>query len=52
MATPIQTKSISRKVTAPMPYRPGYGLGSWLPPGLIDGMKKEAGARSALMVLK
>eukprot|EP01113_Clastostelium_recurvatum_P006474 TRINITY_DN12924_c0_g2_i3.p1 TRINITY_DN12924_c0_g2~~TRINITY_DN12924_c0_g2_i3.p1 ORF type:complete len:529 (+),score=148.88 TRINITY_DN12924_c0_g2_i3:1380-2966(+) len=36
--------------TSPMPFRPGYGLGSWLPPGLLEGMKLEAKSRSQIMV--
>jgi len=37
-------------VTSPMPYRPGYGLGSWLPPDVMDGMKREAHSRSAILL--
>eukprot|EP00672_Neobodo_designis_P015880 CAMPEP_0174834698 /NCGR_PEP_ID=MMETSP1114-20130205/4986_1 /TAXON_ID=312471 /ORGANISM="Neobodo designis, Strain CCAP 1951/1" /LENGTH=515 /DNA_ID=CAMNT_0016068621 /DNA_START=1 /DNA_END=1548 /DNA_ORIENTATION=- len=33
-----------------MPYRPGYGLGSWIPPEVILGMKKEAYSRSAILL--
>eukprot|EP01084_Bolivina_argentea_P265743 450562_1 len=41
----------SRNNTSPFPLRPGYGLGSMLPPTLIDGMKKEAIIRSKILVL-
>ena len=38
-----------RHNTSPFPHRPGYGLGSMLPPGLIDGMREEAAIRSKIV---
>ena len=39
-----------RAVTSPMPYRPGYGLGSWMPPEVITGMKQEAFLRTQILL--
>jgi len=40
-----------RYATAPMPFRPGYGLGSIIQPEVIKGMKKEAQARSKISII-
>jgi hypothetical protein len=45
-----QQKLAKRWVTNPYPFRPGYGLGSWIKPEIITGMKNEADARSKIMV--
>ena len=37
--------------TSPMPYRPGYGLGSWMPPAVLDSMRREANTRSEIVLL-
>ncbi len=31
-----------------MPYRPGYGMGSWVTPEVINSMRKEADVRAKL----
>eukprot|EP01084_Bolivina_argentea_P126377 223779_1 len=41
-----------RYATAPMPFRPGYGLGSIIQPIVIEGMKTEAQQRSKLLLLE
>ena len=44
-------ESVSRAcfATKPYPMRSGYGLGSVVPPGLIDGMKREANIRGDIL---
>lgn len=37
-------------VTSPYPFRSGYGLGSWIEPVVILGMKKEAALRSTIVL--
>lgn len=37
-------------ITSPMPYRPGYGLGSWIPQEVVESMKAEAAARSIIVL--
>lgn len=37
-------------VASPMPYRPGYGIGSWMPQEVIKGMKAEAFMRSQILL--
>jgi len=45
-------KSSKKKFsTSPFPNRPGYGLGSWIPPLVVKGMKEEAKYRSGIVVL-
>ena len=44
--------TLASAVTAPMPYRPGYGLGSWLPPAVVDSLRQEANARGELSLLE
>eukprot|EP01084_Bolivina_argentea_P266020 451089_1 len=39
-----------RKNISPFPLRPGYSLGSMVPPGLIQGMKQESKARSKILL--
>eukprot|EP01084_Bolivina_argentea_P113834 202796_1 len=47
----IMKRCIQRHfTTSPFPLRPGYGLGSMIPAGLIEGMKKEAKVRSKILV--
>eukprot|EP01084_Bolivina_argentea_P266022 451091_1 len=41
-----------RHNTSPFPFRPGYGLGSMIPPGLINGMKKEAKIRTKIIAFQ
>ena len=41
-----------RYATAPMPYRPGYGLGSIIEPTVIEGMETEAKVRSEIVILE
>eukprot|EP00672_Neobodo_designis_P027354 CAMPEP_0174839572 /NCGR_PEP_ID=MMETSP1114-20130205/8127_1 /TAXON_ID=312471 /ORGANISM="Neobodo designis, Strain CCAP 1951/1" /LENGTH=521 /DNA_ID=CAMNT_0016073697 /DNA_START=155 /DNA_END=1720 /DNA_ORIENTATION=- len=38
--------------TSPMPYRPGYGLGSWIPQPVVESMRKEAERRVEIMTLE
>jgi hypothetical protein len=38
--------------TSPYPFRPGYGLGSWIPPAVIEGMEKEGHCRAKIMILE
>jgi hypothetical protein len=38
--------------TSPMPYRPGYGLGSWIPQAVVDSMREEAERRVEIMTLE
>jgi len=44
--------SLILAVTSPMPHRPGYGLGSWIPKQVVDSMRKEAAIRVELMTLE
>jgi len=37
--------------TSPYPMRPGYPLGSWIPPNVVIGMKEEAKYRSRSIVI-
>jgi len=36
--------------TRPFPSRPGYGLGSWIPPAVVQDLKEEAAARNRIAV--
>lgn len=40
--------AIVSAVTSPYPFRSGYGLGSWIEPAVIEGMKQEAAVRSMI----
>ena len=42
--------SLVAAVASPMPYRPGYGIGSWMPPEVIKGMKSEAFMRTQILL--
>ena len=41
---------LAAAVMSPMPYRPGYGIGSWMPPDVVKGMKSEAFLRSQILL--
>lgn len=47
---PLVHTPSARSYTNAMPFRPGFGLGSWVPPNLIEGMMVEAEARSKIML--
>lgn len=42
--------TVAVHAASPMPYRPGYGIGSWLPEKVVNGMRREAAARSEMLL--
>jgi len=38
-------------LSSAMPYRPGYGLGSWVPASVVDSMRNEAAKRAEIFTI-